>query len=101
MAPRQLPSRGRRRHGGEVELQEGLWSTSIDPDRALVEWLQTLAGRISARLLASSSTFHYFAAAAPGAKELVSMVKLRELCEGRSVPRAESMRLVRDEPTDL
>jgi anion-transporting ArsA/GET3 family ATPase len=69
--------------GGEVELQEGLWSTSIDPERALIEWLQTLTGRISARLLASSNTFQYFAAAAPGAKELVGMIKVRELCEAR------------------
>jgi anion-transporting ArsA/GET3 family ATPase len=68
--------------GDELELQENLWSTSIDPDRALIEWLQTLAGRISARLLSSSSTFQYFAAAAPGAKELVSMIRVRELCEG-------------------
>jgi anion-transporting ArsA/GET3 family ATPase len=71
------------RHVEEAELQENLWSTSIDPDRALIEWLQTLTGRISARLLAASSTFQYFAAAAPGAKELVSMVKVRELCEGQ------------------
>ncbi len=70
-------------HSGEVELGENLWSTSIDPDRAMIEWLQTLTGRISARLLAASSTFHYFAAAAPGAKELVSLIKVRELCEGR------------------
>lgn len=69
--------------GREIELQENLWSTTIDPDRALAEWLQTLTGRISARLLASSSTFQYFAAAAPGVKELVSMIKLRELCVGR------------------
>jgi anion-transporting ArsA/GET3 family ATPase len=69
--------------GEEIELHGRLWATSIDPDRALGEWLQTLAGRISARLLASSSTFQYFAAAAPGVKELVSMVKLRELCERR------------------
>ena len=27
---------------------EGLWSISIDPDRALLEWLQTLGGRVSA-----------------------------------------------------
>ncbi len=66
----------------EIELQENLWSTTIEPDRALAEWLQTLTGRISARLLASSSTFQYFAAAAPGVKELVTMVKLRELCMG-------------------
>lgn len=72
-----------RHQSEEIELQEGLRSTSIDPDRALAEWLQTLTGRISARLLASSSTFQYFAAAAPGARELVSMVKLHELCEGR------------------
>ncbi|HEY5285652.1 MAG TPA: ArsA-related P-loop ATPase, partial [Solirubrobacteraceae bacterium] len=69
--------------GEEIELQKGLWTMSIDPDRALGEWLQTLTGRISARLLTSSSTFQYFAAAAPGVKELVIMVKLRELCEGR------------------
>ena len=66
--------------GIEIELEPNLWSTSIDPDRALLEWLHSFAGRISARLLASSSTFHYFAAAAPGAKELVSMIKVRELC---------------------
>jgi anion-transporting ArsA/GET3 family ATPase len=67
--------------GVEIALEQNLWSTSMDPDRALIAWLQKLTGRITARLLASSSTFHYFAAAAPGAKELVSMVKVRELCE--------------------
>jgi anion-transporting ArsA/GET3 family ATPase len=71
------------RDGEEIELQQNLWVTSLDPDRAMIEWLQTLTGRISARLLASSSTFQYFAAAAPGAKELVSMIKVRELCEAR------------------
>ncbi len=76
--------------GEETELQEGLWTMSIDPDRALGEWLQTLTGRISARLLASSSTFQYFAAAAPGVKELVSMVKLRELCEGLGAAKSGS-----------
>jgi len=67
--------------GVETMLEEGLWSMSIDPDRALLEWLQTLGGRVSGRLLASSSTFQYFAAAAPGAKELVSMVKIWELTQ--------------------
>ena len=67
--------------GVETELQEGLWSISIDPDRALLEWLQTLGGRVSGRVLASSSTFQYFAAAAPGAKELVSMIKIWELTQ--------------------
>jgi anion-transporting ArsA/GET3 family ATPase len=76
--------------GVEVALDDGLWSTSIDPDRALIEWLRTLGGRISMRMLAASSTFHYFAAAAPGAKELVSMIKVRELCEARSADKSES-----------
>jgi anion-transporting ArsA/GET3 family ATPase len=69
--------------GGENKLQERLSSISIDPDRALLEWLQALGGRVSGRVLASSGTFQYFAAAAPGAKELVSMVKIWELTQGR------------------
>jgi anion-transporting ArsA/GET3 family ATPase len=68
--------------GLETKLQDGLWSISIDPDRALLEWLQTLGGRVSGRVLASSNTFQYFTAAAPGAKELVSMVKIWELTQG-------------------
>jgi anion-transporting ArsA/GET3 family ATPase len=73
--------------GEEVELEEGLWSLCIDPDRALIEWLRIVSGRISARVLSGSSTFHYFAAAAPGARELVSMIKMRDLCEGRRTHR--------------
>jgi anion-transporting ArsA/GET3 family ATPase len=69
--------------GVETRLQENLWSITIDPDRALLEWLQRLGGRVSGRVLASSSTFQYFTAAAPGAKELVSMVKIWELTQGR------------------
>jgi anion-transporting ArsA/GET3 family ATPase len=73
--------------GVELALEQDLWSTSIDPDEALIEWLRTLGGHISVRLLAASSTFHYFAAAAPGAKELVSMIKVRDLCEGQHRPK--------------
>src|ERR1019366_5644643 len=69
--------------GVETKLEEDLWSISIDPDRALLEWLQSLGGRVSGRVLASSGTFQYFAAAAPGAKELISMVKIWRLTEGR------------------
>jgi anion-transporting ArsA/GET3 family ATPase len=76
--------------GVELELEQNLWSTSIDPDAALIEWLRALGGRISVRMLAASSTFQYFAAAAPGAKELVSMVKVRELCERPVADRSES-----------
>jgi anion-transporting ArsA/GET3 family ATPase len=66
---------------GERALAENLWSLTIDPDRALFEWLQKLGGRVPGRILATSGTFQYFAAAAPGAKELVSMVKIWELTQ--------------------
>ncbi|HXC23681.1 MAG TPA: ArsA-related P-loop ATPase [Solirubrobacteraceae bacterium] len=93
------------RHTGVLRLQESLWSTSIDPDRALIEWLHTLSGRISGRLLAASNTFHYFAAAAPGAKELVTMVRVRELCEGRGAAKRGSSNSSREQrdsaPYDL
>lgn len=69
--------------GREVRLSERLSSLTIDPDRALLEWLQALGGRVSGRILASSGTFQYFAAAAPGARELVSMVKVWRLTQGR------------------
>ncbi len=68
--------------GSETRLGPGLSGITIDPDRALLEWLQALGGRVSGRVLASSGTFQYFAAAAPGAKELVSMVKIWQLTRG-------------------
>ena len=68
--------------GAEGALAENLWGVTIDPDRALLEWLQALGGRVPGRVLAGSGTFQYFAAAAPGAKELVSMVKVWELTRG-------------------
>jgi hypothetical protein len=71
------------RPGHECGLAAHLSSISIDPDRALLEWLQVLGGRVSGRVLASSGTFQYFAAAAPGAKELVTMVKIWRLTGGQ------------------
>jgi anion-transporting ArsA/GET3 family ATPase len=78
-----LYSRAAAHPGHETRLEGELWSLSIDPDQALLEWLQHLGGRVSGRMLATSSTFQYFAAAAPGAKELVSMVKVWELTESK------------------
>jgi len=72
-----------RQPGVETRLAEGLWGITIDPDRALLEWVQELGGRIPGRVLASSGTFQYFAAAAPGAKELFGMVKVWELTQGK------------------
>jgi anion-transporting ArsA/GET3 family ATPase len=62
--------------GTELQLAERLWSLSIDPDRVLADWLRALGGRVSARVLLSSSTFQYFVAAAPGAREMLSTVKV-------------------------
>jgi anion-transporting ArsA/GET3 family ATPase len=70
-------------HGEEVQLQEGLWSLSIDRDRVLAEWLRALGGRVPARVLTSSSAVQYLIAAAPGAREMLSLVKVWELAEGR------------------
>src|SRR3954454_24953286 len=67
--------------GVETALDEGLSSVTIDPDQVLLEWVQELGGRIPGRVLAGSSTFQYFAAAAPGAKELFAMVKIWELAQ--------------------
>jgi anion-transporting ArsA/GET3 family ATPase len=72
-----------REPGAELELAESIWSIAIDPDKALLEWLQQLGGRAPGRVLASSGTFQYFAAAAPGAKELVSMIKVWELTRSK------------------
>ncbi len=77
------------RPGVECRLEERLSSISIDPDRALAEWLQVLGGRVSGRVLASSGTFQYFAAAAPGAKELVTMTKIWRLL-GEEAPRSRA-----------
>ncbi len=71
-----------RADGAETQLAENLASISIDPDRALLEWLQKLGGRVPGRVLASSGTFQYFAAAAPGAKELFTMFKIWQLSRG-------------------
>src|SRR6202167_4063350 len=85
--------------GAQTELRENLWSVSIDPDRALLEWLQSLGGRVSGRVLASSGTFQYFAAAAPGAREIVAMVKLWRLAGGRSGRRRDHDLVILDAPS--
>jgi anion-transporting ArsA/GET3 family ATPase len=66
----------------ELLAGSGARSVALDPERDLLAWTRRLGGPVSGRLLASSSTFQYFAAAAPGAKELVSLVRVAELCQG-------------------
>jgi anion-transporting ArsA/GET3 family ATPase len=70
-------------HGVETQLREGLWGLAIDRDRVLAEWLRAIGGRVPARVLTASSSFQYMIAAAPGAREVITLVKLWELAQGR------------------
>jgi anion-transporting ArsA/GET3 family ATPase len=75
---------GREGVGVEVEAQlaDDLWAITIDPQRALEEWLsRQLGGGAAFRALARSSAFQYFVAAAPGAKELITIAKVWELAQ--------------------
>jgi anion-transporting ArsA/GET3 family ATPase len=75
---------GREGVGVEVEAQlaDDLWAITIDPSRALEEWLsKQLGGGAAFRALARSSAFQYFVAAAPGAKELITIAKVWELAQ--------------------
>jgi anion-transporting ArsA/GET3 family ATPase len=65
----------------EVELARNLWAITIDPQRALEEWLGRRLGGPGLRVLARSSAFQYFVAAAPGAKELITIAKVWELAQ--------------------
>jgi anion-transporting ArsA/GET3 family ATPase len=66
----------------EVEMAEGLWTISIDPDHALREYLLLqLKVRAMRDLLVRSRIFNYFAAATPGLRELVSIGKIWELAQ--------------------
>jgi anion-transporting ArsA/GET3 family ATPase len=74
---------GREGVGPEVEAQlaDDLWAITIDPQRALEEWLSRQLGGAGFRMLARSSAFQYFVAAAPGAKELITVAKVWELAQ--------------------
>jgi anion-transporting ArsA/GET3 family ATPase len=66
----------------EVELSQDLWAITIDPQQALEEWLsKQLGGGPAGRLLGHSHAFQYFVAAAPGAKELITIAKVWELAQ--------------------
>jgi anion-transporting ArsA/GET3 family ATPase len=65
----------------EVELAENLWAISIDPTAALREWLARQLGGHALRLISGSSAFQHCVAAAPGAKELITIAKVWELAQ--------------------
>jgi anion-transporting ArsA/GET3 family ATPase len=68
------------RPGREVQLEDGLWSTTIDPVVALEEWAgRQIGSRRLVGLLTHSNAFAAFVNAAPGARELVAITKAWEL----------------------
>jgi anion-transporting ArsA/GET3 family ATPase len=60
----------------------GLTEVTIDPDAALVEWVARNLGRPAAALLGRSQAFAYLIAAAPGAREIVTIGKAWDLSQG-------------------
>jgi len=84
--------------GEPIRLEKGLTALSIDPDRALLEWVQALGGRVPGRILTSSGTFQYFAAAAPGAREIVTMIKIWRLAGGGRSARRGGELVIFDAP---
>ncbi len=66
--------------GTEEAVGPELWSTSIDPEGALAEWAgQHVRPRALVELAVRSKAFSGFVAAAPGARELVTITKAWEL----------------------
>jgi anion-transporting ArsA/GET3 family ATPase len=80
----------------EVEMEENLWSISIDPDESMREYvLLQLKVRAMRDLLFRSRIFTYLAAATPGLKELVTIGKIWELAQlDRKVKRGRKYDLV-------
>jgi anion-transporting ArsA/GET3 family ATPase len=64
----------------EVEVGPGLFAISIDPQHAMEEYLRLKVGALG-HVLSSSRTFHAFAMATPGMRELLSLGKVWELSQ--------------------
>ena len=67
-------------HFTEVELADGLFAISIDPQHAMEEYLHLKVGALG-HLLSSSRLFAAFAMATPGMRELLSVGKVWELAQ--------------------
>jgi anion-transporting ArsA/GET3 family ATPase len=68
-------------HDTELEIADNLVAVTIDPQDALREWLGKQVGGAAVRVLSRSQAFQYFVAAAPGAKELITIAKVWELAQ--------------------
>lgn len=79
-----LEAAGDGRPGEERQADERLWTASIDPDDALKAWLaRQLGSRPLVNILTRSNLFSYFVAAAPGARELVTITRVWELAQAQ------------------
>jgi anion-transporting ArsA/GET3 family ATPase len=64
----------------EVELVDGLFTISIDPQQAMEEYLRVKTGPLG-QALGSTRLFQAFAMATPGMRELLSVGKVWELAQ--------------------
>jgi anion-transporting ArsA/GET3 family ATPase len=67
-------------HFHELEVSPGLFTISVDPDRAMDEYLRVKVGAVG-HMLGSSRLFHAFMMATPGMRELLSIGKVWELSQ--------------------
>jgi anion-transporting ArsA/GET3 family ATPase len=65
----------------ESSIGERLFALSVDPERAMEEYLSDQLSKPLADLLAASRIFGYLAAATPGMRELLTVGKLWELSQ--------------------
>ena len=84
--PAATSSRGRTApRGDEPRLAARLSALSVDPQHALEDWLRRQPGGAAAvAVLTRSRAFTHFVAAAPGAKELVTIGKVVDLVAERA-----------------
>src|SRR5919112_1790861 len=84
VAQQERMSRAFRREGvgySETELADDFWAMSVDPQRALDEYLGQQVGGTLGNVLFHNRIFEYFVAAAPGVRELTTIGKVWELAQ--------------------
>jgi anion-transporting ArsA/GET3 family ATPase len=97
VAQQERLTRAFRREGlgySEARLAPNLYGMSIDPQRALDEYLAQQIGGTLAGLLFHNRIFEYFTAAAPGVRELTTVGKVWELAQQQRRSAADPYDLV-------
>ena len=83
----QMMEAGKPDRDGLTPLTADLWAATIDPDQTLRDWMRSQFGPAISRTLGSSKSFSQLVAAAPGAAELLSLIKAWEMGPGRGFGR--------------